>query len=591
VPQNRRSEVIARKVVLANLTPKTIDLLQRDTEFNLLAEADQWLQGYHLGLEHIRYFERTPAVLAYTERLGQLWRVRPQVYALEEMRETLERAYQLLESDTHFYVSVRGIRWLTYAEFMRIAGLARTAPEVIKGALHEWVAMPSGTNQSAMRSLKFAGRHAMEFFGIPRDAAELYLIPALERMLEGILLKRMNADDVADTLEGVGLLFKKSLTSPAFADANSDESVRALYDLISDDVTSISTTMDFDARKIALPGATFHNGIPVFHPGIDKQSRAVVEYLTQRLSHNEYAEYINICDVRSAKALSSGSGQSREIVMKTNRTPVPNAYVQKRLGSVRSGYANYMLTRANVFRALGADYPFFQLISVTSHDQHKEETPYFIRSRCPGDPLDAISPALFRVDPNNPESNEDPNVVLKLAELYGWAAAQNLVVKKFIPGDNPTCRFGRGKEIFEFIYDARYHRPMPARVRVCSIRGTMGWPNLTRNSTNLRDVHKFYLHAYAIAMGTFWRQHAEACTLNECASAFFNGFERKMEAMQWTYYSDRKNFDTFDPGLRQTYNFRARLDFALWGLERAGKDLPALREHFMDHVRDVFVRV
>jgi hypothetical protein len=231
------------------------------------------------------------------------------------------------------------------------------------------------------------------------------------------------------------------------------------------------------------------------------------------------------------------------------------------------------------------------LISVTSHDQHREETPYFIRSRCPGDPLDAIPTSLFKTDPDNPDSNEDPNVILKLSELYGWAAAQNLVVKKFIPGDPPTCRFGRGKEIFEFVYDARYHRPMPARVRVCSIRGTMGWPNLTQNSTNLRDVHKFYLHAYAIAMGNFWRQHAETCTLNECASAFFNGFERKIEAMQWAYYSDRENFDTFDPGLRQVYNFRARLDFALWGLERAGKDLPALREHFMDHVRDVFIRI
>jgi hypothetical protein len=316
-----------------------------------------------------------------------------------------------------------------------------------------------------------------------------------------------------------------------------------------------------------------------------------VEYLTQRLSHNEYAEFINICDVRSTKVLSSGSGQSREIVMKTNRTPVPNAYVQKRLSSVRAGYANYLLTRANVFRSLGADYPFFQLISVTSHDQHKGETPYFIRSRCPGDPLDAIPAALLKVDPENPESNEDPNVILKLAELYGWAAAQNLVVKKYIPGETPTCRFGRGKEIFQFIYDARYHRPMPARVRVCSIRGTMGWPNLTQNSTNLRDVHRFYLHAYAVALGKFWRQHAETCTLNECASAFFNGFERKTEAMQWAYYRDRENFDTFDPGLRPVYNFRARLDFALWGLDRAGKDLPALREHFMDHVRDVFVRV
>jgi hypothetical protein len=79
--------------------------------------------------------------------------------------------------------------------------------------------------------------------------------------------------------------------------------------------------------------------------------------------------------------------------------------------------------------------------------------------------------------------------------------------------------------------------------------------------------------------------------LNECAAAFFNGFERKIEAMLWTYHSDQVNFDTFDPGLRKIYDFRAKLDFALWALQRAGKDLPALREHFMDHVRDVFIRV
>ncbi|MBQ9693413.1 MAG: hypothetical protein IJV69_01475, partial [Kiritimatiellae bacterium] len=521
VPPHRRTDVIARKVVLASLTARTLDLLQRDTEFELLAEADLWLQQCHIGLEHIRFFERTPEVLDYTEKLGQHWRVRHPVYALAEMRETLQRARQHLESDAHYYLSVRGIRWLTYDEYQRMTVLAREAPERAIAALREWVAMPSGANQSAMRSVKFAGRHAMEFFGISRDAAEQFLIPSLERILEGIMLKRMMPDDVADTLEGIGLLFKKFLISPELANANSETSIRKLYALISDDMAPLASTIDFDARRIALPGATFNNGIATYHPAIDKQSRTVIDYLIQRLSQNELAEYINIYDVRSAKVLASGSGQSREIVLRTNRTPVPTSYIQKRLGSVRSGYANYLLARANVFRALGVDYPFFQLINVTSHEQHREETPYFIRSRCPGDPLDAIPITLFKVDPNNPESCEDANVILALAELYGCAAAENLAVKKFIakPDVKPTCRVGHGKEIFEFVYDARYHRPMPARVRVCSIRGTMGWPNLTRNSTNLRDVHKFYLREYAVAMGNFWRQHAETCTLNECASA------------------------------------------------------------------------
>ncbi|MBR4946847.1 MAG: hypothetical protein IKZ27_07645, partial [Kiritimatiellae bacterium] len=157
VPAQRRTEVLTRKIVLASLTTRTLDLLQRDTDFELLIEADQWLQQYRLGLEHIRFFERTPDILNYAEKLGQLWRIRHQVYAISEMRETLQRAYQHLESDVHYYVSVRGIRWLTVEEFQRIAKMARETPEKITAALREWVAMPTGDNKSAMRSVKFAG--------------------------------------------------------------------------------------------------------------------------------------------------------------------------------------------------------------------------------------------------------------------------------------------------------------------------------------------------------------------------------------------------------------------------------------------------
>ena len=60
--------------------------------------------------------------------------------------------------------------------------------------------------------------------------------------------------------------------------------------------------------------------------------------------------------------------------------------------------------------------------------------------------------------------------------------------------------------------------------------------------------------------------------------------------MHWAYLRDRRDFDAFDPRLPPRYAFRPKLDFALWALSRAAETLPALRERFMDAVRDVFVK-
>lgn len=595
VPRTRRSELLRSHVALGRLTDAGAELLQRDTDFTLLKEVDCWLQSHGFALNEVLFCERTPEALAYTERLGQVWRVRPRVFTVAEMRDLVAQSWQRMESEAQYYVSVRGVHWLTCGEFNRLAEFARSNPAAVTGCLREWVALVPGERLVAMRRPKARGNHAIEFFGISRADAEQILIPSLERLLEGMTLGRMTADDMADVLLGLGHLFVRLLERPIYADLQADETIEALYDLIVDchetDEEEEQGTIDFDARRIALPGVTFTNGQPTEHPGVDRQSLAVVKHLMRSLSLNEHVEYINIYDVRSAKDLTSGSGKSREIVLKTDRIPVPVSYVQKRLGSVRAGYANYMLTRANVFRALGADYPAFQLLTVVSHGQMHEETPYFLRTRCPGDPLSAIPSSLFRAEPENAESTELPDVVLALAELYGSAAAQNLVVKKYISDPQPTNRFGIGKEIFEFEYDPFRHRPMPANVQICSIRGTMGWPDLRQNSTNLRDLHRFYLKSYALVVGEYWRNHAEACTLNECASAFFDGFERKIEAMHWTYHRNRKDFDTFDPGLRPIYRFREKLDFALWALNRSAADLSALREYFMDYVRDAFIKV
>lgn len=595
VPRARSSEVLTRRVVLGNQTERCLNLLQRETDFELLREADAWLQEQGFGLDEVSFFERTPESLAYTCALGQMWRVRLLRHTPAEQRVAIGQAFQRMDACVRYFVSVRGVRWLTYREFLRVAELARStaaeAPERLLECLREWVSLAPGVREpAAMRRVKYGTRHVIEFFGIARQAAERMLIPALERLLEGVTLGRMTQADVADTLEGLCRLFLHLLRTPAFADPNSSDAVGALYRLLADDVPEgAAARSDFDARRMALPGVTFKAGKFITHPGIDRHTLQTVRQLVGRLSLNEHAEYINVFEMRSSKANPSGERQSREIVLKTDRMPVPISYIEKRLSSVRVGYANYMLTRANVFRALGADYPAFQLLTVVSHDGRREETPYFLRTRCPGDPLDAIPAERFRNDPANPHSAEDPDIVLALAGLYGGAAAQNLAVKKYIPAER-TCRFGQGKEIFEFVYDPFKRRPMPARVRVCSIRGTMGWPNLERTKDNLREVHRFYLRAYAASLGAYWRAHAEACTLNECAAAFFDGFARKTEAMHWAYGQRRADFDTFDPGLRPIYDFRPKLDFALWALERTADDLPKLRERFMDAVRDAFIK-
>lgn len=593
VPRARRSETLARRVVLANVSEGVAELFQRETDFGNVERAQRWLLGQGLDLAHVIFGERTPEALAYTERLGQVWRVRPRVYTLREMREAVARAWLRIDTAARYYVSIRGVHWLTVQEFDHLGKLARQAPERFQACLREWAAMAPGESQNALRRAKCGRLHAVEFFGLSRADAEGLFIPAMERLLEGITLGRMDAEDVADTFGGLAILYRRLLTDPAYADLGGAETIRALYACVADDLPGgHDARPDFDARRVALPGASFspaQENVPIPHVGADRQTLEVIRHLISRLSLNERMEHVNVYELRSSKDLATESAQTREIVAKTNRRPVPVSFIQKRLGSVRAGYADYVLTRANVFCALGADYPAFQLLAASA-GAPRPAVPFFLRTRSPGDPLEAIPPALFLSNPGNPGSPELPDVVLALARLYGNAAAQNMAVKKYIAGPPPTSRFGVGKEIFEFVYDPFLHRPMPAHVQVCSIRGTLGWPERAQDETNLEECHRFYLRQYAAVLGDYWMRHKDACTLNECAAAFFDGFEQKIETMHWAYRQNRPYFDAFDPGLRPLYAFRPKLDFALWALERDAHALPSLRERFMDYVRDGFVK-
>ena len=590
VPPGKRSRIIANRIVLANYGKNGLGLLQRDTDFALIVESDEWFRSIGFGLDEVSFIERTPDILRYTEERGQIWRVRPRRFTPEEITAAVQASHHRMDAAVSYFVSIRGIHWLTAADFESVAVLARSDAEAAADCLREWVGPAPDLNAPvAMRRIKYGTLHVIEFFGIRYRGAERLIIPAIERLLCSIERGDVRPEDIADTLSGISLIFRSLLASPEYADSRSDISIRALYSRVADDMDNAART-DFDARRLPLPGVTFEKGKIIPHPGADIHTLEIVRHLVSRLSLNESALWINIYAVRSTKLgpRTAESNTSREIIIKTDRTPLPASYIEKRLGSVRVGYADYMLTRANVFRALGASYPAFQLLT-TARRRGSQESPYFLRTRSPGNPIDAIPPSLFRIDPTNPHGAEDPDVVLALATLYGKAAAQNLIVKKYIPSES-TCRFGRGKEIFEFAYDPFRHRLMPVRMQVCSIRGTLGWPNLTRDETNLEESYRFYLRCYASVTGSYWHAHAEACTLNECASAFFDGFILQTKLMYWNYMQNRTGFDTFDPTLRPIYHFREKFDFALWALDETSKRLPQLRERFMDYVRDVFIK-
>ncbi len=595
VSQSRRSEVLTRRTVLGSFTLEGIDLLQRETLFEYLVDADAWLQTLGLGLNEISFPDKTPQLMQHMTRLGQEWRIRSMVYTYNEMLETVLRAWQYLDTSIHYCVSVKGVHYITYAEFLRITNLAATDQiDNVRDVLREWVALPPGQRVCNLRRIKHGSLHVIEFFGLRRSDAERYLIPALERLLEGMTIGRMLPADIHDTLRGIAMLYHSMLVNPAYASLRHEDTVKALYTLVTDHaIISLSENggLAFDARRIALPGATFIDGIPHTHPGIDERTRTLITHLIARLSAHEAVEYINVYEVRSTKTLRAG--QIREVVLKTNMDPLPESFVEKRLQSVRVGYAAYLLTRINVFRALGIAYPDHHLLATQSGmdgAKKKRETPFFLRSRCLGDPLHSIPKALFLVDPFCPTSAEDVDIVLRLAKLYGRAAAHNMVVKKYLVAER-TCRFGIEKEIFEFAYDPLKRKLMPYRVKVCSIRGSMGWPNTEHTPENLEETYRFYLRVYANALGNYWREHAEACTLAETAHAFFDGFEEALAEVRWNYLSNKAGFDTFTPPLRDIFKFQEKFSFVLWALEHMSKDILTLRERFLDYVRDAFVKV
>lgn len=583
VPAAKRGDVLMHSILCANVVGGRIEISQRDITTKSLVKADEWLLGASgFALPDIVMGERNDSTLDHYRSLGQEWRVKPLAWTETEMKVALAASRKRISSKVTYYHSMKGVHFLSFPEFRRFAELAATAPEEFVKALREMVSVYEGNQHSFTRMPKYRGHHEIELFGLKRGVALERIIPEMERLMESIALGRIESAAVASRIGEIAALYETQLTKPQLADESSPEFVETLYMCITGEVYSVvgeGSTPAFDDRRTALPGATFVDGRPVFHPGADDRTEVLLSNLRALMSKDEIVEYANVYELRGEDGdVPIGKGRTREIVFKTNRTPLEQSRVVKRLSQAKKGYSSYMLARIEAFKALGialSDYRILRRRAKTG----RRPVDYFIRNRLEGEPMASI-PANYFCSADD-ASVEEKEVVLALAALMGDAAAQNMAMKKFDPATE-TPLYGVGKEIYEFEYDIAAGRVVPKKVSTCSIRGSFGWPCLDFTDENLHALASFYLGFFAHAVKDYQRRHA--VSMREVAERFFGGFEYRTHAMEWQLSVMRDRFENFRPGLPPGYGFEKKWRFVMWSLERQERRLSTLRRMFFEKV-------
>ena len=581
-----RGEILMRHILCANVVGATIETSQRDIETPELVKHDAWLiERMGFTLADVVMADRNETTLDYYRKRGEEWRVKPLAWTESEMRVALGAAKKRIGADIRYYHSARGVHWLTFPEFTRFAALAETEPEKFLRGLRELVAVYEGSRLSFMRQPKYRGHHEIELFGIQRGVGPERIVPELERLLEGLALDRLDAAAVVQKAQAIVALYRSLLTRPTLADEASKDFVDTLYMHITGEVYAVvgeGTTPAFDDRRTALPGATFAEGRPVMHPGADARTEVLLSNLRGFMSKDEIIEYANVYEIRTKEEdVPLGRGDTREVVYKTNRRPLENALVEKRLLRSGHGYAGYLLSRIGALRSLGISLSdYYQLLKPRpghSHTQHE----HYIRHRCEGETLETIPANYFQSSDGS--GREEKEVVLALATLMGDAAAQNMVMKKF-DSQTRTPLYGVGKEIYEFEYDLVRELVVPKTVRTCSVRGSFGWPDLSYTDENIDAIGNFYLGYFAHTVKAYQKQHASV-TMAEVAERFMSGFEFRIHALEWQLSVMRDQFESFDPDVPAEYHFKAKWRFALWALERHERRLEKLRRLFFEKVR------
>lgn len=598
VPPSRRGEVLMHSIVCANVISGKLEISQREVQSSLIAETDLWLREVGLPMDGVVMAERDDGTVDHFRKLGQEWRIKPLAWTRKEIEFALSSSRTSINTSLSYYHSAKGVHFLSYSDFHRLGALAKSNfPEFVL-CLREWGALGEGERVSNMRMPKFHGHHEIEFFGMRRGIAEEKVIPMLEQLLEDITLKRCDSASAYRRYRRIDQQYRDNLTRPSLGDDTSEDFVDTLYMHLTGEIYYTHNdlgSLAFDDRRTALPGATFRNGRPEFHPGCDERTRILVRNVDQSLSSDEFIEYANVYEIRSQQdedvvsPAKLGAGQTREIVFKTNRRALTRSLIEKRLAQAKPGYGAYLLVRVQAFKELGVNFPEYRLLSRLSSSAGKKIS-YYLRTRCPGEPLDDLPESIYRpVSSSDPEvAGEDPRVALSVASLLGDAAAQNMTLKKFIP--DLGCRFGVGKEIYELGFNPACRRMMPVYVMTCSARGSLGWPDLARTDENLRRLFSFYAAAYADTLYKFWAKHSSSVSLNAMADQFLNGFEFKTRAMHWCYMSRKEQFDRFRPQIPASYGFADKWDFAMWALDALTFRMSEFATVFRRKVRAVEAR-
>ena len=582
IPPALRGDVLMHDIICANVVNDKLEISQRDVCTEDLVAADGWLMGSAgLSMGDIVMLERNDATLDFYKRRGQEWRVKPLAWTEQEMRVALDASRKCISTKLRYYHSSRGVHFLSFPEFCRFSDLAQTDPAEFIAGLRELVSVYEGNMTSFTRMPKYRGHHEIELFGMKRGVALETVIPAVERLMEAVVLGKTGQLGIIQKTQEIVEMYRSLLTSPELADETTRMFTETLYMHITGEVYSVvgdGSAPAFDDRRVALPGGTFTKGVLSLHPGADARTANLLENLCGMLSHGEIVEYANVYELRDSDDVPQGRRVTREVVYKTNLRPIESSLVEKGLSSSRAGYAEYMLARVGALRALGVNLSGYYRLLRRRADSGRI-TDFYVRFRCEGEPMNAVPANYFRSSDGT--AAEEREVVLGLAVLMGDAAAQNMAMKKFDPVTQSPL-FGVGKEICEFEYDIIREMVVPKKVATCSIRGSFGWPNLEYSDQNLNSMAGFYFTNFAHTLKIFQREHT--VPMKDLAERFMCGFEFRTHAMAWQLSVMRDSFEAFNPPLEASYGFGDKWKFVMWSLERQERRLPLFRKMFFAKV-------
>ncbi len=580
VSDDYRADVLRLRMVCANCVGETFEISQREVNTPHVVEMDDWLQALGCPMRRIVLIDRVDETLEYYSRRGQEWRIKPLAWTLEEMQAALRGSICRMHSCIRYYHNVKGVHFLSYANFLEWGRMIRKNPDEFLRGLNELAAADAESRTPNLLQLKYHGDHEIELFGPPPGFAMTNLVPAILDLYTHTRNQPFDAGDMTERFDAVAQTYKSALPDPALADEASPFFMESLYRNITGAVyfneQQQTISRAFDDMRTALPGATYMLGNRFLHEGVGSRTIAILDSVEQGISHGDRIEYVNVYEIRSVtEHVRLGEGKTREIVYKTMWNPLEVRLIEKRLAQKSTGYGAYTLARTGAFSSLGIAFGKHTLLA--RNDGCSGDIHYFTRDRYPGDPFSTLPDYFFfDRDPRTGSydtSRESADIVRVLIMLMGSAAAENLILKKFTA--DRSIRFSEGKEIIEFGYDIRYGKEMPLRVWLCSVRGTLGWPDRSRTKENLDRLFAFYMKQYARTAFDYAQKHP-ALSEWDIADAFFDGFAARTREICWNYTNRREQFDRYEPRIFGDYKFSEKWKFALWALEQQRQRLPDL---------------